>query len=538
MGTYRVLLVDDEPIIKRSLRVALPWDELDMTIVGEASNGEEALQRIQELRPHIVISDIRMPVMDGISMMKEAVHRDSSLLFVLLSGYGEFEYAREAIRRGAFDYLLKPVDHEELETVMKEAKAKLDHEAEQQSEWEFLTRSSQALSSLVRERMISSMIEGSEAVFHPAYWLRGWDLEHPYVMLVITFDDTLEVDSWSREDRKLWLFAVGNVLTEFGESCGAFTVFPFRSGEWVMLLPNADAELAKRTAHEMIATVKSCTKLSCSVGISRQHQGLEALYAGYTSAQRALLDRFARGGEQVYLDRCEAGASEEAKGSSEHSRRLAVSPWEKKLTEALIGYDRALLAALLEEWMKELRTGGLHSADAAALMIELSVGISRRLSDVNGVALPGLKALISSLPRCGTLQEAHQLLLGKLLEYNELAGDRTSREEELRSIRKAVEYIDERFHHDLSIDEVSEFIGLSCSHFCVLFKKESGLTFLEYVTKLRIERACSILRNTEVKVYQVAPMVGYQDPKYFTQVFKRMKGVTPSEYRAAAQAEG
>ncbi|TVY12046.1 helix-turn-helix transcriptional regulator [Paenibacillus cremeus] len=99
-----------------------------------------------------------------------------------------------------------------------------------------------------------------------------------------------------------------------------------------------------------------------------------------------------------------------------------------------------------------------------------------------------------------------------------------------------MEYMDERFHHDLGIDEIAEFIGLSCSHFCVLFRKESGMTFLEYLTKLRIERACSILRNTEVKVYQVAPLVGYQDAKYFTQVFRKMMGMTPSEYRIAEQA--
>jgi two-component system, response regulator YesN len=531
-GAYRVLLVDDEPIILRSLKVALPWEELQMSVVGEASNGQDALQRIEELQPQVVISDIRMPVMDGISMMREAMQRHPSLIFVLLSGYGEFEYAREALRYGAFDYLLKPVDHEELESVMREAKAKLEHEEEQQSEWEFLTRSSQALSSLVRERMISSMIEGSQALFHPSYWLRGWDLEHSYVMLVITIDDTLEVESWSREDRRLWFFAVGNVLTEFGEACGAYTVFPFRSGEWVMLLPNAGAEQSQQVAREMIAVVKSCTKLSCSVGISREHQGLEALFACYSSAQRGLLGRFAGGREQVYAD-LPAAEQEPAL----HKTRLpALEPWEQRLTQALAGCDGERLAAGLEECVEQLRANGMRSQEAAALLVELSVGISRRMSDVSGMPLPGLKELITSLPRCGTLQEAHELLLAKLLEYTKLIGGaEASREEELRSIRKAIEYIEGRFHHDLSIDEVSEFIGLSCSHFCVLFKKETGMTFLEYVTKLRMERACSLLGNTDVKVYQVSPMVGYQDPKYFTQVFKKMMGVTPSEYRASVQ---
>lgn len=201
---YKVVLVDDEPIILRSLKVALPWEEMQMQIVGEAANGEQGLQLIQAHKPDIVISDIRMPVMDGISMMKEALHQQPSLVFVLLSGYGEFEYAREALRYGASDYLLKPVDHEELETVMREARSRLEQEAERQSEKDYLTRSAQALSSLLRERLISSMLEGNNKPYNPSYWLQGWDLEHPYVMLVVGFDDTLEVNRWSQEDRRLW----------------------------------------------------------------------------------------------------------------------------------------------------------------------------------------------------------------------------------------------------------------------------------------------------------------------------------------------
>ncbi|NHN31331.1 response regulator [Paenibacillus sp. S3N08] len=542
---YRVVLVDDEPIILRSLKVALPWEELQMVIVGEAANGKNGLQLIQDLKPDIVISDIRMPVMDGISMMKEALYQEPSLIFVLLSGYGEFEYAREALRYGASDYLLKPVDHEELEAVMHEARKKLDQEAVRQLQQDYLTRSAQALSSLLRERMISSMLEGNDKPYNPTYWLQGWDLEHPYVMLVVGFDDTLEVNRWSREDRKLWFFAVGNVLNEYGEQHGAVTVFPFRSGEWVLLL-HASVQQAEHTAYEIISLVKSCTKLSCSVGISQQHAGLDALFACYRSAQQALQARFAGGRERVYTD--EAGATavsswaheDTAAGNMAQAGARPAVPqpagsllhWEQRLTEALAGFDRSQTAQLLEELINELRSKGKQQEDAAAMMIELAVGISRRLNDISAEPLAELKELISHIPLCGTLEELEWLMRDTLFEHTARSTRVTAREDELRSIHKAIDYIASRFHHDLSIDEVSEFTGLSCSHFCVLFKKESGVTFLEYVTKLRMERACSILRNTDVKVYQVAPLVGYQDAKYFTQVFRKLLGMTPSDYRS------
>lgn len=201
------------------------------------------------------------------------------------------------------------------------------------------------------------------------------------------------------------------------------------------------------------------------------------------------------------------------------------------MTEAVAGFDRSRISMLLEKLINELRNKSKGQEDAAAMMIELVVGISRRLSDLSEEPLMSIKELISHIPLCGTLDELELLLKQSLLEHTGRTLRVSAREDEVRTIQKAIEYISGRFHHDLSIDEVSEFIGLSCSHFCVLFKKESGVTFLEYVTKLRIERACSILRNTDVKVYQIAPLVGYQDAKYFTQVFRKMIGMTPSEYR-------
>lgn len=550
-GVYRVVLVDDEPIILRSLKVALPWDELNMLIVGEATNGEEGWRLIQELKPDIVISDIRMPVKDGISMMKETLSHFPSLIFVLLSGYGEFDYAREAVRSGAFDYLLKPVDHEELESVMREAARKLDQEAEQQSERDYLTKSVQSLSSLVRERMVSMMLEVDQKPYDPVHWVKGWELEFPYVMLVISLDDTLEVRGWSREDRRLWFFAVGNVLAEYGQSCGAFTVFPFRSGEWIMLLQRTDSQETSNIAGEMIELVKTCTKLDCSVGISRVYSGLEQLYACYLSAQQALRSRFTSGKARVYTDcgelkaesnRAEGvpveGAGFGGAGSGTGTGRESLLSWELKIHEAVAGFDKGLAAALLGQLFRELRSTGCSQEDAAATIIEFAVGLSRQLSEGGRRPSIRLKELMSDILVCVTIDEMEQLVRNELWSYLDSRSQSVSSQAEIHSIRKAMEYMTGRFHHDLGMDEVAEFVGLSCSHFCVLFKKESGYTFLEYLTKLRIDRACSILRNTEVKVYQIAPLVGYQDPKYFTQVFKKMMGMTPSEYRTASAASG
>ncbi|GIQ67348.1 response regulator [Xylanibacillus composti] len=530
---YRVLVVDDEPMILRGLSFVIPWDKLGLQVVGKASNGEEALWQINKLEPHIVITDIRMPVMNGLELLKRVMTERPSMVVVLLSGYGEFENLREALRYGAFDYLLKPVCGSELEQTMRRAKSRLDEM--QGSEREFLHQSVQAVTELVRERLICSMLEGTEKPYDRLYWLREWELEHPYFLLLIALDDAREMKQWDRSERKLWNFAVNNVLAELGKSQQLITVFPFRSGEWVMLLQEISQEQIEEIAEHIIVCVKTFTKLSCSIGISKPCRGIDSLHASYRSAQHALMARFTGGRESVYMD-ADAHLLHESGPTGIMGSQLDV--WETRLAAAVSSYDRDAVTALLGEWKGELLASGAKQPDAVALMIELMVGVSKRLADLFGLPLPGLSALISEMPICVTLEEMNELMASALAEYQELVSKQVQREKETSSVRKALQYADKYFHQDVSIDEVAEHVGLSNSHFCVLFKKETGYTFLEYLTKQRIEWACSMLKNTDTRIHNVSHMVGYQDPKYFSQVFKKLVGMTPSEYRTAFKNKG
>lgn len=530
---YRVLVVDDEPMIIRGLSLAIPWDKLGLQVVGKASNGEEALWQFNKLKPHIIITDIRMPVMNGLELLKRVTADKPSVLVVLLSGYGEFEYSREALRHGAFDYLLKPISRSELEQTMRRAKSRLDEL--RSNEREYLHQSVQAVSELVRERLICSMLEGTDKPYDRLYWLRGWELEHPYFLLLIALDDAREMKQWDRSERKLWNFAVNNVLSEFGQSHQLITVFPFRSGEWVMLMQQIPQEQMQQIAENIIQCVKTFTKLSCSIGVSRPCRGIDALHASYRSAQHALMARFTGGRERVYQDAGEVRFNQ-SEPSANVGKQLDI--WENRLASAVSSYDQGAMHALLEEWQGELSVSSLKQPDAVALMIELMVGVSKRLADLFGFPLQGLSGLISDIPLCVTLEEMNALIVSAIADYQQLAASQVEREKETGSVRKALQYADKHFHQDVSIDEVAEYVGLSNSHFCVLFKKETGYTFLEYLTKQRIEWACSILKNSDTRIHIVSHMVGYQDPKYFSQVFKKLIGMTPSEYRTTVQNEG
>ncbi|MDU0332336.1 response regulator [Paenibacillus sp. 3LSP] len=522
---YRVILVDDEPVILRSLRVAVPWEELGLEIVGEARGGEAALELIRELSPHMVISDIRMPGMDGITLMKEVLAENANRLFIFVSGYGEFEYAREALREGAFDYLLKPIDHDELIEMIKRAKKTLEKRAENDK----LLHSVQVLSMLARERMFAEFIEGNQSQSHLQHmrWLENSELTQDYFMAVIQLDHFVKLnEQWSPEERRLWLFAVRNILGEWSVAHGALTMFPFHGGEWVLLFPSALTSQKEELGSDAIRQIQLYTKLTCSVGFSQTAAGLERLSEAYQSATRALYQRFYSDRAGVFIDQPgrEPGADREAK----YPKHL-----EAVLLDSVRTLNRERLLSALDETKQYLEQQAFSKEAAERMMVELTVVMFRQYEQMNLLSEWSLEGLLQELQSLGTLSEMIGLLKTNFGRWISESRDSQIKDNVQNVIAKTQEYILSNYHKDLSMEEVAERADLSISHFCLLFKQVTGYTFLEYLTECRIDKAKYILKNSQVKVYQVAPMVGYQDPRYFTQVFKKVTGMTPTEYREA-----
>ncbi|WP_342439830.1 response regulator [Paenibacillus sp. FSL L8-0436] len=517
---YKVLLVDDEPIILRSLKVAIPWDELGLEIAGEARNGEVALRLIEEKAPQIIISDIRMPVIDGIALMKEVLPHSSKLIFIFISGYGEFEYARDALRLGAFDYLLKPIDHDELTEMLTRAKVKLD----KQKENEQLMLSVQMLSTLARERMFTEFTLGNSRPLQHLKWLENSELEGEYFMAVVRLDDYAALAArWSAEEKHLWLFAIRNILEEWSMDNGALSVFPFYNGEWVLLFPGRLGEGKRELGEKLVADIKRYSKLACSIGISRSTQGIDQLSTVYPLAAKALFQRFYSGQAGVFI---EEETPDTGGRDVKYPKELEVS-----LIESIRTLNMERMLVLFDEMAIFIEAQALSKELAERIIIEMVVVLYRQFENLNMQPDWSLEGLLGKLHGLGTLTAMINVLKQEFREWMLESNKVMAREDGRSVVEKAKRYIEDNYHKDLSIEELSEVAGLSISHFCTLFKQISGYTFLEFVTNCRMEKAKYILQNSNVKVYQVAPLVGYQDPRYFTQVFKKATGKTPTEYR-------
>lgn len=526
--TFRVILVDDEPIILRSLKVAIPWDELNITIVGEARNGEQALALVRELSPHMIISDIRMPGIDGITLMKKVLSEDPKRLFIFISGYGEFEYAREALREGAFDYLLKPIDHDELIQMIKRAKTNL----EKQLENDHLLHSVQVLSMLAKERMIAEFIEGGAPPLQQMAWLENSELEQEYFMGVVQLDHYLKLnEEWTIEEKRLWLFAIRNILEEWSVSHGGLTVFPFHSGEWILLFRGSQNRQKERLGIDLIDQIKANTKLSCSIGFSLNVNGINQLSHAYESATKALYKRFYLGTEAVFIDQLERYDSEIEQAQVIYPKRL-----ENDILEAIRTLNEKSMLSKLDDFQAYIEKQALTKVTAERIIVGLTVVIYRQFEQLNMLLEWSLEGLLQELQSQGTLLEMIQVLKTNFSKWIKDGLINHNKENVQTVIAKAQEYIHNNYHKDLSMEEVAELVDLSISHFCMLFKQVSSYTFLEYLTKIRMEKAKYILKNSNVKVYQIAPLVGYQDPRYFTQVFKKITGMTPSEFREEGAA--
>jgi two-component system response regulator YesN len=534
---YRALIVDDEPIIIESLGVAIPWDEWNVEIVGGARNGFEALELIRAHRPQLILTDVRMPGMNGIDLMREAAPcyaEGEHPAFIVLSGYAEFDYARQAIQCGARGYLLKPIDHEELGRLVASLVEELDRARFRRQRDSVLKRRLDELSQIAREHLIALRIHGEMS--GPPAPVDVPELDESYRLYLVAMDNHARMrKEWSPKDRRLWYYAVDNVLREWTRDNGGFVAFSHQEGEWVALFPGDDPETAAARGRDMIDKLDRLLHLSCSVGISAPHATIGRLPDAYRSARRAMMERLYHGRKQVLLDR-EGTQDEPGRPDAVAVRVGKAYPHhlEKRLLHGLQTLDMKALDEALAALSAELRAS--PSAETVNRVLrELSIVVSRYAEEVLGLgedaAWPDLTERVEE---CDTLEEKVETIrayvTAKCREWTESAPSREREHERL--IAGAIRYMQEHYRRDLGLEEVSDAVGLSYSHFSMLFREKTGMTFLEYLTRLRMEKACDLLRNTRMKVYQIAPMVGYQEPKYFMQVFKRTVGMTPSEYRA------
>ncbi|WP_309121705.1 response regulator [Paenibacillus sp.] len=520
----KVMLVDDELPILQNLRMVLPWDEMRLDIVATARNGAEALEALKTHRPDIALCDIRMPVLDGMAFLAEAraLPEGAACDVLMLTGYQEFEYARAALKHGVKDYILKPIDYELLERTVRNVangiRAERAEHSKREKQWDRVAQ-------LAYEKVLYDVLMG----FPPEGALRvladedGWAEHTAYVVMLVDVDHYSRLSvQWDEKERKLWNFAVGNVLQEALQPFAIkYVSLHAREGEWCVLVergPDAyDAAEAIRWMEAAQSAVMANVKLSVSVGVFPRPVEVAEVAETYKQLQRSFLQH--------------AGTSRLLAVSETLAERPETEGAWWTMLDCLVSGVRQQDRARIDQALGRLQRAALPESVLHYVVIHLL----REMREMDVMSQTEEEAVWKKLQHTVSLKDVMESIVQLVDHAMERALNKKSSELLMMS---AKDYIDRRLASDLGVEEVADHLGISCSYFSLLFKNHFGETFVEYVTKQRMELAKSLLLMTDKSVAKIGALSGYAERRYFTKVFQRHTGMTPSEFRESKSGHG
>ena|GEM_PF-508020 len=519
---YRVMLADDERWVRRGLIQSIPWEELGLVLAGEAADGQDAYELLLAERPDLLFLDMRMPGLDGKELLALLHAELPELLTIVVSGYSDFEYTQQAIRHHAFDYLLKPVKKEELAAVLEKAVAELARRSDE------------------RRR--------AAAARQDAGWFRDLLLTPPALGDALPEADLPE--GW--KDRQAVVFAgrpdtyreqaeTPDRLTRLRE--GLERQRPFHlGGHWgCALSPAPDgraeligaiaaAELPPAELQRLLAAVQAELQRldgrSWSLGVSEPMPAApRTLRRGLEAAWTALASR--------RLDRREAILS-----APEGSMAVSAYPQQREqaLLLALELGDRASAereCRLLLETVGggEATLGQLHQG-ASALIHALDRQLRGHALSLQDVCGRTSQELTESLRRRSGVGELLDLLVGELIPALLTAQLRSGVSPGARIAEEVRELIERHYDQPLSLPQMAERHHVHPDYLSRLFKRATGYTFVDYLVEIRVRRAIELMQVPSYKNYEIARKVGYEDYRYFSQIFKKKTGQTIGAYRA------
>ena len=529
MDKYTILLVDDEEEVIQAIIRKINWEELGFSVVGYADNGIKALEMIEESQPDIVMTDIKMPYMDGMELCSHIRREYPAMKIVLFTGFDEFEYAKEAVHLEVEEYILKPVNSVELINIFTKLKIKLDQEISERRSMEKLEHYYTESLPLLQANFCSTLIEGRIHEDELQKYLSDYQISLPgplYCCLVIHMSSSQIPENMNS------LFLAASVQKQAEDRLGKrwkAKCFPYLGNSVLFAQINNENEIAELTddcdrfckyVNRMMGTV-------VTVGIGQVCSQILDLAQSYNAAREAVSYRAVYGASRA-INIKEIAPKESGEPCFTNDmellnlfKKIRLNS-EEEIVEAVDQYIESISFPL-----KSLQQHHVVIMELVTALFRFSVN--------NDIAAEGVGGDIGIL--YGKLLELEPDALRKWLTDISLCFSEnlvTARSRSTQSfVSKAKEHVRSQYADvQLSLAQICERLGVSNSYFSTVFKKETGESFVSYVTDYRMEQAARLLIETNEKSYVIAQKVGYTDPNYFSYVFKRKFGVSLSKYRA------
>ncbi len=502
---YKVFIVDDEPFILEGLYDILDWSLFGMEIVGQADHGQMALEALSARPVDVLITDISMPVMNGLSLIREARKLHPDLKVIILSGFNEFEYLKEAMQLGIENYLLKPINVEELESTLRNTVAKLDSTQSDQLYDEY---SVQILKDNTLYRWLTGQIADPE--FDQRAELLGITLQRPYMAVAALRRIEDQAGLFEEANRKFKALAGTFVLHDVDGDIVLVTAFEQEEEiqTWISLLNEYTQEL-------------SAQGKPAQVGVSRVGRLPEGAQVCYAEAKKCM-EYF-----MIFPDRSLIDYQTLDSGDARGDSKFPIQ-W-KDYAKLIVARDiQALDEQIVVDFEQLQQQEGIQPIELHHAALELIIRFKMELEGIKHTDESALfQEGLGRVRSCVTFEE----LIGVLKEVARQTVNSLLKDMKNPIVSQVLGYIEEHYADELSLKTLGAHYHLHPVYLGQLFHKETGETFAEYINRYRIGKAKEQLKNTTMKVHEIARNVGYWETGYFYKQFRKYVGISPTDYK-------
>lgn len=536
MNKIKVFLVEDEVIIRNGIKNSINWEAEGYEFVGEASDGELAYPKILSTRPDILITDIKMPFMDGLELSRLAKKELPDLRILILSGYDDFQYAKEAIRIGVTEYLLKPISSARLLESLNMVAQEIHQELEEKEWMQAYIEDAKETLSQERRHLLDRLLSGEafslSEVLEDGKRL-NMNLSAQFYMLLVF---NLIPD---KEDQIPYekITMISEMIMQLEEQSQKIAVIERGIEGWIILISEESEEKVKEQVAHVVAELHSGMKAFPDAdyfgGVGSIESRLRKLKVSYKEARHAFSGRFNHEANQIIsverLEQATAEADFSVKGLEglEQSRKMMERFLNNGTKAEIDSFVQIYISGMNED---NLKSNLMRQYLIMDIYIMVMSFCEKLKAEEDGLRKEGeeLKLAMQKIHTTSEIKNYIRRLLSMALELREA----TSMDKYSEVIQKAKEIIKAQYMTDtISLNMVAAGVGMSPSYFSSVFSKETEKTFVEYLTEIRIEKAKELLMCSSMKTSEIGFEVGYKDAHYFSSIFKKVQGCTPKEYR-------
>lgn len=547
MGNYKLLLVDDEEEVRNAIYKKIAWEQYGFDIIGAVENGKEALEVAEKVIPDVIITDIKMPFMDGMQLSTVIKEKYPTTKIIVLTGFDEFEYAQKAIKLNVLEYLLKPISADELINILLKIKNQFDKEMEEKKNIQYLKEYYRKSIPILKEKFLTSIITSTLEKEEIEEKCQNYNIDLSgklFTVAIINIDginNQLLNKSYVEDsrvkfnepfaDKELLKFAVLNITEEIVNKYNLGITF-LNNDEIVIIAEARDYEKIEaikiifEMLEELRQNVQRFLRVSITAGIGNVCREPASISLSYKNALTALDYRIFMGGNRsIWIEDIEPKSA---------GRIIFDEVKEHTLISAIKVGTEEEICTTLKMLLHEVNDVRITIKDYQIYLIEILTTILKaaRNLDVYFDDIFGSDSnLYVELERLKGKDEIFNWFKSiSIATMKHIAKDRQDNCKIL--VEEAKNFIKENYYKsDISINTVCESIHISPTYFSFIFKKETKTTFINYLTQIRMDSAKEFLRTTNMKAFEIADRVGYADANYFSYSFKKKFGKSPSEYR-------